>query len=107
MLANWLAREGALRAAIVTAADNATQKITATESATQKPALDPNKIQTARQELWRITHLLSAEDGPWDVVIRLRRWTGEGFWGKLLDCFYCLSVWISAPLGYLTGESLA
>jgi hypothetical protein len=55
--------------------------------------------------VWRITHLLSAEDGPWDIVIRLRRWAGEGFLGKLLDCFYCLSVWIAAPLGYVIGES--
>ena len=42
--------------------------------------------------VWRITHLLQAEDGPWDVVVRLRRRTGTGFWGQLLDCFYCLSV---------------
>jgi hypothetical protein len=55
--------------------------------------------------VWRITHFLWAEDGPWDVVIRLRRWAGEGFWGKLLDCFYCLSVWVSAPVGYVIGES--
>ena len=55
--------------------------------------------------VWRITHLLSAEDGPWDVVIRLRRWAGESFFGKLLDCFYCLSVWIAAPLGCLIGQS--
>jgi hypothetical protein len=55
--------------------------------------------------VWRITHFLSAEDGPWDVVIVLRRRAGESFLGKLLDCFYCLSVWISAPLGYVIGES--
>jgi hypothetical protein len=55
--------------------------------------------------VWRITHFLWAEDGPWDIVIRLRRWAGEGFWGKLLDCFYCLSVWVSAPVGYVIGES--
>ena len=36
MLANRLARDGALRAAIVTAADSATQKITAADSASQK-----------------------------------------------------------------------
>jgi hypothetical protein len=41
--------------------------------------------------VWRITHLLNAEDGPWEVVVRLRRIAGEGFWGQLLDCFYCLS----------------
>lgn len=55
--------------------------------------------------VWRITHFFWAEDGPWDMVIRLRRGVGEGFWGKLLDCFYCLSVWVAAPLGYLIGES--
>ena len=48
--------------------------------------------------VWRITHFLQAEDGPWDIVIRLRRFVGEGLWGRLLDCFYCLSVWIAAPI---------
>ena len=46
---------------------------------------------------WRVTHLLQAEDGPWDLVVRLRRAAGHGFWGSLLDCFYCLSLWIAAP----------
>jgi Protein of unknown function (DUF1360) len=55
--------------------------------------------------VWRITHLLQAEDGPWDVVVRLRRSAGDGFWGKLLDCFYCLSVWVAAPVAFLLGES--
>ena len=51
--------------------------------------------------VWRITHLLFAEDGPWDVVILLRKRAGGGFWGKLLDCFYCLSLWVAAPLTLL------
>jgi hypothetical protein len=55
--------------------------------------------------VWRITHLLQAEDGPWDIVIRLRQAAGDGFWGKLLDCFYCLSLWVAAPLAFLLGES--
>ena len=54
--------------------------------------------------VWRITHLLNAEDGPWDVMVRLRRRAGEGFWGELLDCFYCLSVWIAAPLAIFLGQ---
>lgn len=56
--------------------------------------------------VWRITHLLQAEDGPWDVVVRLRRLAGTGFWGTLLDCFYCLSFWIAAPFAWFLGESL-
>ncbi len=39
--------------------------------------------------VWRLTHLLHAEDGPFDVFVRLRRGAGEGFFGKLLDCFHC------------------
>lgn len=54
--------------------------------------------------VWRFTHLLQAEDGPWDLVVRLRRGVGDGFWGQLLDCFYCLSLWISAPAAWLAGE---
>lgn len=56
--------------------------------------------------VWRITHLLQAEDGPWDVIVRLRRLAGKGFWGKLLDCFYCLSLWIAAPFAYILGETI-
>ena len=55
--------------------------------------------------VWRITHLLQAEDGPGDLVIRLRQAAGDGFWGKLLDCFYCLSLWVAAPLAIVIGES--
>ena len=47
--------------------------------------------------VWRVTHLLVAEDGPSDSVVRLRRAAGVGFWGKLLDCFYCLSLWVTIP----------
>ncbi len=55
--------------------------------------------------VWRVTHLLNAEDGPWDLVFRLRRLAGTGFWAGLLDCFYCLSLWIAAPLACVIGES--
>ncbi len=57
--------------------------------------------------VWRITHLLQAEDGPWDSVVYLRQRAGEGFWGQLLDCFYCLSVWTAAPFAIYLGESLS
>jgi hypothetical protein len=55
--------------------------------------------------VWRVTHLLYAEDGPWDAVIRLRKAAGEGFWAKLLDCFYCLSLWVSAPIAWFIGRT--
>ncbi|HEV2446911.1 MAG TPA: hypothetical protein VGS58_13365 [Candidatus Sulfopaludibacter sp.] len=47
--------------------------------------------------VWRITHLLANEDGPADVIFRLRAWLGDRFWGRLMDCFQCLSLWVAAP----------
>lgn len=54
--------------------------------------------------VWRVTHLLQAEDGPWQLVARLRRAAGPGFWGQLIDCFYCLSLWLSLPAALLIGS---
>ena len=54
--------------------------------------------------VWRVTHLLQAEDGPWDFVVRLRGYVGTGMWGRLMDCFYCLSLWIALPFALLCGE---
>jgi hypothetical protein len=49
---------------------------------------------------WRLTHLIQAEDGPGEILVRLRRALGHGFWGKLCDCFYCLSMWLALPLAF-------
>jgi hypothetical protein len=55
--------------------------------------------------VWRVTHLLVAEDGPWDSAARLREAAGPGFWGKLLDCFPCLSLWVSVPFALMLGAT--
>lgn len=65
----------------------------------------PEKVATisfilAVLATWRLTHLLSKEDGPGDIVFRFRLWLGEGFWGKLMDCFKCLSLWVAAPMAF-------
>jgi hypothetical protein len=46
---------------------------------------------------WRICHLIAREDGPFDVVTRLRERAGDGVIGTLMDCVYCLSLWWSIP----------
>jgi hypothetical protein len=51
---------------------------------------------------WRVTHLLANEDGPGDVIVRVRVWLGNGFLGQLADCFQCLSLWVAAPLALVT-----
>jgi len=55
--------------------------------------------------VWRITHLFWGEDGPADAFVRLRRLSGKGFLGKLLDCFYCLSIWVAAPVAWVLGTT--
>jgi hypothetical protein len=55
--------------------------------------------------VWRLTHLFYGEDGPWNLLTRLRRLAGRGVWGDLMDCFYCLSLWIAIPFGFLLGEN--
>jgi len=49
---------------------------------------------------WRVTHLLAREDGPADVVARLRAALGDGTWGRMFDCFHCLSLWVAAPAAW-------
>jgi hypothetical protein len=48
--------------------------------------------------VWRLTHLFAEEDGPWDLIVRLRAKLGDSIFGRLMDCFYCLSLWISIPM---------
>lgn len=55
--------------------------------------------------VWRLTHLFINEDGPWDLIYLLRKAVGAGFFGSLLDCFYCLSIWIALPFGLWLGPS--
>jgi hypothetical protein len=56
---------------------------------------------------WRVTHLLADEDGPGDLIVRLRGLLGDSLAGKLMDCFYCLSLWIAAPAAlFLTRRPL-
>jgi hypothetical protein len=62
------------------------------------------KFALASLATWRITHLLAEEDGPADVVLRLRARLGSGQLGSLMDCFYCLSVWVAAPLGFVVAR---
>jgi len=54
---------------------------------------------------WRVTHLLANEDGPADVIVRLRERLGRSLLGTLMDCFNCLSLWIGAPAALFVARS--
>lgn len=64
------------------------------------------RVLVAVLATWRVSHLVVAEDGPWDVVVRVRRWAGSGVLGRLMDCFYCASLWIAAPCALIVAREL-
>lgn len=54
---------------------------------------------------WRVAYLLVYEDGPFDLVARLRRLAGvplqgeaRGFLPGLFSCVFCMSLWTVAGL---------
>jgi hypothetical protein len=55
---------------------------------------------------WRVTHLLAREDGPADVIVRIRTRLGSSLAGTLMDCFKCLSLWIAAPAALFVTRNL-
>ena len=64
------------------------------------------KLVLAVLATWRLTHLLAREDGPADLVMRLRARLGAGWLGRLMDCFNCASLWVAAPMAWWLGTSL-
>jgi len=57
---------------------------------------------------WRLTHIIVAEDGPWDIIVRVRAKLGDSMAGRMMDCFYCTSVWIAIPFVFvITRDVLA
>ncbi|WP_150452610.1 DUF1360 domain-containing protein [Arenibacter lacus] len=55
--------------------------------------------------VWRIGHLLSQEDGPFELVIKFRKRLGQSFLGALLDCFHCVTLWIAIPFTLLLADT--
>jgi hypothetical protein len=49
---------------------------------------------------WRVAHLVAREDGPLDLVVRARARAGDGVVGRLMDCPYCLSLWLAVPWAF-------
>jgi hypothetical protein len=115
MLANRLARDGALRDAIVSAADSATQKITAAESPAQKLVLDLDKIQTARQQLLEESERLNLPLGWIDPKVNGKEdpfaferipYTAGGWVWKAVGLFVsALAVSLGAPFWFDTLSS--
>lgn len=66
--------------------------------------LDPVLFGVGALGVWRLSHLLHAEDGPLDLFRSLRRAAGRGVLGRMLGCFYCVSLWVAIPFALLVAE---
>jgi hypothetical protein len=57
--------------------------------------------------VYRVSFLIAREDGPWDLFRQVRSSAKGTMAGRLVACLNCLSVWISLPLAWFVGHSLA
>lgn len=55
--------------------------------------------------IFRICWLLSHDDGPFEIIVTLRKRLGDHGLGALMDCFSCLSIWASIPFALWLGGS--
>jgi hypothetical protein len=55
--------------------------------------------------VWRMTHLLGFEDGPWDIFDWVRLRLGHGMLRKMSECFYCLTLWVALLVAFVIGET--
>jgi hypothetical protein len=56
------------------------------------------RLVLAMLATWRLTHLLVREDGPAALFARARTALSGGRGAGMLDCFYCTSLWVAAPV---------
>ena len=67
----------------------------------------PARFAVAALATWRVSHLIAHEDGPWNLVARARARAGSSELGELMDCFYCLSLWVGAPAALTVARGRA
>ena len=60
----------------------------------------PLQFVVAVLATWRVAHLVAREDGPFDVIVRLRTRAGDSIVGRLMDCPHCLGLWVAMPFAW-------
>ncbi len=66
--------------------------------------MDTIKFLAAILAVWRVTHLIVVEDGPWDALRRTRRVLERVGLERLVNCFLCCSVWVAIPFALLIAH---
>ncbi|HVR39103.1 MAG TPA: hypothetical protein VMU84_08395 [Thermoanaerobaculia bacterium] len=63
--------------------------------------MNPFQLTLAILAVWRVTHLVVVEDGPWDLFRRLRALATKLHLERLFGCFLCFSVWMATAFALL------
>lgn len=57
---------------------------------------------------WRLASLVTHENGPWDVLAKIRHWAGVRYdehsnciGNELLCCFWCCSMWQALGVAFI------
>lgn len=54
--------------------------------------------------LWRVSKLITDEDGPFDIFANMRARLSQSSWvGRGVRCIWCVSFWLGLLLGFLYG----
>ena len=55
--------------------------------------------------VWRISKVITDEEGPFSFMVRIRDQFSQGTWfGRGIRCLWCVSFWLGLVLGlYLKG----
>lgn len=59
--------------------------------------------------IWRIAYMITKEDGPFNIFTNLQNFLYKiniQFFIKLTECFYCLSIWISAIFSVFLANNI-
>lgn len=52
--------------------------------------------------VYRLSHMIAMEDGPFDVFALARDSVGQASWvGRGLHCPLCISFWLSLPMSWV------
>jgi hypothetical protein len=54
---------------------------------------------------WRISFLLTREDGPGGIFASLREKSKATFSGRFFECLKCTGMWVSIPLAFFVKGS--
>ncbi len=46
--------------------------------------------------VYRLSELITVDNGPWHVFRRLRTCSSHPMWCELMSCFYCQTMWWAA-----------